>query len=723
MAISFAAASAINPNEKIGLIWIADKYTLQLKTGQTFGGVADESMLRGLLLRQLSDAGGTSANVVAALNAPSSIRVSAPRTGRHRGDITLGKHVGVSYGGRCKVGIVIAERSAETRDGTCVAVVAFGCGDIREVPMKTFDCNEFLLLGEDGQRARPEQAPPSPAATPRGQPKRTGGSCGGSEDEQECPVCYDLFGTQRQLRRVECVACGKAACRRCVCKHLSLSQTEAKCMHCDATFSRTFLLRNMGSGFVTGPYRKIRKRRLYEQEKARMPNTMGLVPAYKAARSTRAQIRLLRQSYADTMRLYESNNDDLDYLDIQTRLRDINAEMGILRRLLHNSTGILLRASNSSATKGDVPRRSFRHACAFENCRGFLSTAWHCPVCERRTCRHCFAPVMVGGVGHRSNGSSMGDDGVGEKSGGGVMTTEHVCREEALQSAQMIRRETKNCPSCAARIFKIDGCDQMWCTQCKVAFSWKTGRRVLGRVHNPHYFEWRRTHEDGRVPDTIVRVAANQDCANAVPATPLIAEIAICIESARRRANIPPMGTKTSAFHRLTGEIRDLFVEYMHFRHEVVVSLQDDVRRVRPVRPVRPVGAGVGQEAPGGIARNNAPDRSSAREIDLRLRFITGDTTEMAFKTTLIKRDNMLRKRQRTLDVYQLVVAVVCDRFRALTLTPTNTCYQLANCVARIHQVVEFANKQLMELSRAYSNCVVGFFLPGHLTIEKNRSS
>ena len=37
----------------------------------------------------------------------------------------------------------------------------------------------------------------------------------------------------------------------------------------------------------------------------------------------------------------------------------------------------------------------------------------------------------------------------------------------------------------------------MWCTQCHSAFSWKSGKIERGVVHNPHYYEWNRNHNDG----------------------------------------------------------------------------------------------------------------------------------------------------------------------------------------------------------------------------------
>lgn len=50
----------------------------------------------------------------------------------------------------------------------------------------------------------------------------------------------------------------------------------------------------------------------------------------------------------------------------------------------------------------------------------------------------------------------------------------------------------------------VKNCDQMYCTGCHTAFSWRTGRVETGMIHNPHYWEYLR--EQGRDVEELNRL-------------------------------------------------------------------------------------------------------------------------------------------------------------------------------------------------------------------------
>ena len=109
-------------------------------------------------------------------------------------------------------------------------------------------------------------------------------------------------------------------------------------------------------------------------------------------------------------------------------------------------------------------RKQFIMKCPGDDCRGFLSTQYKCDICKINVCPKCRA----------------------------IKTEGHECKKEDIESTELIKKETKGCPQCGIPIFKISGCDQMWCVECKVAFSWRTGKIETGNIHNPHYYQWRR---------------------------------------------------------------------------------------------------------------------------------------------------------------------------------------------------------------------------------------
>jgi hypothetical protein len=98
-------------------------------------------------------------------------------------------------------------------------------------------------------------------------------------------------------------------------------------------------------------------------------------------------------------------------------------------------------------------------------------------------------------------------------------TKEHECLKEDKETIAELRRTTRPCPKCSVLIYKIEGCDQMWCVKCHTTFSWKTGAISQGVVHNPHFYQERqqamRTPGDipcGGLPNEIEILLAISRC-------------------------------------------------------------------------------------------------------------------------------------------------------------------------------------------------------------------
>jgi hypothetical protein len=132
---------------------------------------------------------------------------------------------------------------------------------------------------------------------------------------------------------------------------------------------------------------------------------------------------------------------------------------------------------NETSEKKD--REVFFMACPRVDCRGRVSSAYKCGLCT-----HWFCPECHGDKGTERDG-------------------EHECTADNRETVKLLKQNTKPCPKCFMGIFKVNGCDQMWCVSCHTCFSWTTGRVLTGRVHNPHYFDFMRRNNNGHVPRAV----------------------------------------------------------------------------------------------------------------------------------------------------------------------------------------------------------------------------
>ena len=191
---------------------------------------------------------------------------------------------------------------------------------------------------------------------------------------------------------------------------------------------------------------------------------VGTLTEEQVAEYELVKLRLVRRAKA--VDIYYKN----EYRSTYTIYTDIRRKADYWARVFE--TGVL------GGEGGTKERREFLMRCPVEGCRGFLSTTYKCGTCEKKTCSSCLEPLTE---------DPANPAGV------------HTCVPDMVETANAIKKETHPCPKCGVRIYKIDGCDQMWCTLegCNTAFSWDTGAIVVGRVHNPHYYEWLRRKGGG----------------------------------------------------------------------------------------------------------------------------------------------------------------------------------------------------------------------------------
>lgn len=110
-------------------------------------------------------------------------------------------------------------------------------------------------------------------------------------------------------------------------------------------------------------------------------------------------------------------------------------------------------------------------SCPSLECKGYVNDTGNCLSCKKIFCVEC-------------------ETEKGE---------EHECDKSLLETVKYKRTTTRPCPTCHVSIHKLNGCDQMWCTQCHTTFCYRTGKIEKGGIHNPEYYRWIREN-GGTVP-------------------------------------------------------------------------------------------------------------------------------------------------------------------------------------------------------------------------------
>ena len=389
----------------------------------------------------------------------------------------------------------------------------------------------------------------------------------------DCPICCETFNKSTHAPiQCNCGDCEFTSCKTCVRQYLLSTTNDPHCMKCKGAWNQNFMIMNLNRSYYTNDYMKHRKALLVEREISKLPDTMeaaGRHEKIEAKEIERDQLEQKKKNLREQINLLENES--------YTIYRQITS----------------LRRGNDP----DKPKQKFIMACPSNECRGYLSTQYKCELCKLHACSKCHEII------------------------GYTKDAPHECDENSVKSAEMIKKDTKPCPSCGTRIFKMVGCSQMWCTNCNSAFDWRTGQIDNGAVHNPHYYEYLQQQEgSGQAP--------------------------------RNPGDV------------LCGGL----IGYYQVRNEILGHLQDrnDPDKVAFCRQIWDFHRLINHITNRELDTMRAKVRDLANNEENRVEFILNKVTQEEMSTKIYRKDNLRRKYTEMLHIYELLSVVGIESFATL---------------------------------------------------------
>ena len=356
---------------------------------------------------------------------------------------------------------------------------------------------------------------------------------------QNCDICC-----VNKKKFISCIYCKDKACNSCYETFL-LDRPNDCCMFCNKEWNYEFIQTNFTKGFINGKYKIHKKNVIFEREKALFPDTQIEIEKIKRDEKIKDKIQ--------------------EKKDLIDKLRKEMRELQI--------------SLFETPKEEEKEIRKFNVFCSVGECKGFLNNKFICGICETKHCKECRVALDE----HK-------DD-------------EHKCDPDTVATIKAIRDETRPCPKCSTPIFKIEGCDQMWCTSCHTTFSWKHGNIETGRVHNPHY--WQYLQSQGRDLDAIRRLEENDR------------DICIHLQDASHRV-------------RVSGRHHEGYIETCRLFTDIEFNVLHNIQ---------------------------CPDREDYHvesNLDIRIQFMLNKKDEKNFKKSLYAREKKIRYKQELRQIVQM---------------------------------------------------------------------
>lgn len=414
-------------------------------------------------------------------------------------------------------------------------------------------------------------------------------------ETNECPIC-DLKYTKHHRVKIKCIKCNEISCKQCIQNNSRINKVTLRCLSCNEEFDKRTIRIHFSAAAVKNNDELI-VLKFIEEEMSKMDETLPLAQEQQENKE-----RTLK--YAKHC------------VELQKQLEEAIANITLVFQEKKEKLDI------EFAMKSKEPREKvhFIKNCPNKECRGKLSNKYKCGLCDVIVCSKCL--------------QIKGDD--------------HECKEDDLLSVKEIKKNTKDCPSCGTSIYKVSGCDQMWCTECHKAFSWKTGKLVKGIIHNPHYFQWKAaTGNTLRNPGDVV-------CGGIPYFTPFHNSIQVYPNS-----------------------IRSVFIGI----YQGIAESQELLRDQRQLL------------------------QDEGNNVELRIDYLLKKITKEEFDNILSRKYRKIMRTQNTIQLYELYNTFGIEHLNFITSHRTNI-EMLTGIIGEFHKMKEYINHELMIMNHG-SSCIV----------------
>ena len=457
------------------------------------------------------------------------------------------------------------------------------------------------------------------------------------EGAKDCPICCETCNKSKHAEVIcEFGDCNYSACKCCIRTYLLNTTLDPHCMQCKKLWSKEFIVNNLNTSWVQKEYKEHRSKLLLDREISKIPDTIPMAEKAQICKEIEGEREKIRQE--------------------RLKLNNIVHELSRKERQCNR------RIRDIENHKDGPERRVFIMPCQNDDCRGYISNSYKCDLCKMFTCSKCHELI------------------------GFEKDRQHVCKEENVQSVKTIRENTKPCPKCGTRIQKIDGCDQMWCPQDQVAFSWRTGQIDAGHVHNPHYYEYQRRVNNGQVQRNPHDNPCNQICS-----TQELRSVYLSIRSKINKLTFPEFTfpDAATANSELSRAITSL-----ELVNKWITNLWWIVQQT--------------------IRNKQFNCRQTMQYFErslthIRVKYINKEISKEKMSERILKLDKTRAKEQATVQIYDIIMEVGKEHFNTLAKSRSDDIalqeqlFSVRDFCTNIQNILIYFNEEMRKISMAYN--------------------